>query len=220
MNKEYIDRIFWVTIIAAVLSYFTYNYIKSDNLGPNEVRIGERIYSDKNLSTHEFTNGDMIRIVRNDEEWVECIQMKEPACRIIDDNLSEDWRQGGLLYNYYAISDERGLAPEGWEVMSGEDWDNVYEHISKSHQDMDQFDIYSPSSVVIEDGRFLSLYEGEAVWWIEYSRLITEKPTIVGIRETSTGLEYDFNNVGFDYGLSMRCVKKEKTFFEKIGLSF
>lgn len=214
MNKE---SIYWA-FIALISIYFGYNYMKVDELAPDEVRIGEKIYADKNLIAREFGNGDMIRIVGSDEEWMKCMETKEPACRIIGDKLGKGWRQRGLLYNYWAISDERSLAPEGWEVMSGEDWDNVYEHISDSRKDLEQFAICSPSSVVIEDGRFMPMYEGEAVWWIEYSGLLTEKPTIVGIRETQDGLEKDFKNVDFDYGFAIRCVKKEKTFLEKIGL--
>lgn len=221
MKKESIaDRIFWAAAIIAALSYFTYSYMKSDDLGPNEVRIGESIYAAKNLSNTTFSDGTDLWRARTDEEWMENLEMKQPAYRIIGDELGEGWRQRGLLYNYWAISDERGLAPEGWKVMSGEDWDNAFEHISDSRKDLERFAICSPSSVIIEGGSFMPMYEGEAAWWIEYSRLITEKPAIVGIRETQDGLEKDFKTVGFEYGFAVRCVKKEKTFLEKIGLSF
>ena len=28
----------------------------------------------------------------------------------------------GKLYNWYAINDPRGLAPEGWHIAANEDW--------------------------------------------------------------------------------------------------
>jgi uncharacterized protein (TIGR02145 family) len=35
----------------------------------------------------------------------------------------------GKLYNWYAVNDPRGLAPEGWKVPSSEDWITLIDYL-------------------------------------------------------------------------------------------
>jgi len=35
----------------------------------------------------------------------------------------------GRLYNWYAVNDPRGLAPAGWHVPSGAEWDTLTTHL-------------------------------------------------------------------------------------------
>ncbi|NDB42022.1 MAG: hypothetical protein EB035_03505, partial [Actinobacteria bacterium] len=35
----------------------------------------------------------------------------------------------GLLYNWYAVNDPRGLAPEGFQIPEIEDWDELVYHL-------------------------------------------------------------------------------------------
>ena len=43
--------------------------------------------------------------------------------------VEEERQDYGRLYNWYAINDPRGLAPESWEVPSNSDWDQLIDFL-------------------------------------------------------------------------------------------
>lgn len=72
----------------------------------------------ENLNVSRYRNGDTIPQVQDQEEWG---KLKTGAwCYYENEN-----RVGlvhGKLYNWYAVNDPRGLAPEGWHVPKSEEW--------------------------------------------------------------------------------------------------
>ena len=99
-----------------------------------EVRIGTQILSVRNLDVSHFRNGDPIPEAKTDEEWETAFSNLEPAwCYYENDALfgthsgksAEDSRARGKLYNWFAVTDPRGLAPEGWHVPSFEEWETL-----------------------------------------------------------------------------------------------
>jgi uncharacterized protein (TIGR02145 family) len=44
-------------------------------------------------------------------------------------NDPENGKKYGKLYNWYAVNDPRGLAPQGWKVPSKEDWKQLEAHL-------------------------------------------------------------------------------------------
>ncbi|MBM3421810.1 MAG: fibrobacter succinogenes major paralogous domain-containing protein [Chlorobi bacterium] len=82
------------------------------------VSIGNRIWTAENLNVTRYRNGDPIPEVRDPEEWS---KLKTGAwCRY--ENSEDNGKTYGRLYNWYAVNDPRGLAPEGWRVATDEDW--------------------------------------------------------------------------------------------------
>ncbi|MCB0510707.1 MAG: fibrobacter succinogenes major paralogous domain-containing protein, partial [Bacteroidetes bacterium] len=74
-----------------------------------------------NLLVSKFKNGDAILKAKTKAEWVNANQSRTPACccfKFIDANC----QKYGMLYNWYAAVDSRGLAPEGWRVPSDQDF--------------------------------------------------------------------------------------------------
>jgi uncharacterized protein (TIGR02145 family) len=74
----------------------------------------------RNLNVTTFRNGEPIPQAKNEEEWRKASRNKTPAwCYAnYDAGQAEAY---GRLYNWYAVGDPRGLAPEGWRVPSQED---------------------------------------------------------------------------------------------------
>lgn len=70
----------------------------------------------ENLIVTKFNNGDNIAQVQNPEEWKE---LTSGAWCYYDDENGETY---GILYNWYAVNDKRGICPEGWKVPSDNDW--------------------------------------------------------------------------------------------------
>ena len=101
------------TAISDQINELTYSY--------DEVKIGNQVWMDKNLNVDHFRNGDPIPQAKTKEEWSYAIENKEPAWCYYDNN-SSNGSKFGKLYNWYAVIDKRGLAPEGWHVSTDEDW--------------------------------------------------------------------------------------------------
>ena len=82
------------------------------------VTICNQVWSTKNLDVTTYRNGDAIPQVTDSVQWANlttgawCYYNNDPAMGIIY----------GKLYNWYAVNDPRGLAPQGWHVPSDAEW--------------------------------------------------------------------------------------------------
>ena len=86
-----------------------------------EVTIGEQVWMAENLNVDKFRNGDPIPEAKTEEEWKRAGENGEPAwCYYENDPANGE--KYGKLYNWYAVSDTRGLAPAGYHVPSDAEW--------------------------------------------------------------------------------------------------
>ncbi|MBN2788937.1 MAG: fibrobacter succinogenes major paralogous domain-containing protein [Candidatus Delongbacteria bacterium] len=83
------------------------------------IGIGSQIWMAENLKVTHYRNGDPVPNLTDNTEWSNttdgayCYYNNDP-------NLAEVY---GLLYNWYAVKDNRNIAPEGWHVPTEEEWD-------------------------------------------------------------------------------------------------
>jgi uncharacterized protein (TIGR02145 family) len=85
------------------------------------VAIGAQVWLTKNLYTTTFSNGDPIPQAISFDEWKRSEFTHRPAwCYYKNDRVNGV--EYGVLYNYYAVVDPRGLCPAGWHVPSVEEW--------------------------------------------------------------------------------------------------
>ena len=82
-----------------------------------EITIGRQVWMTENLNVDKFRNGDPISHAKTDEEWVKAGENGSPAWSHYD-NDPANGEKYGKLYNWYAVNDSRGLAPEGWKIPS------------------------------------------------------------------------------------------------------
>lgn len=82
-----------------------------------EVKIKKRVWATSNLRVTTFKNGDEILEAKTDNEWKEANKKKKPAYCFFRNDINRD-----ILYNWWAIVDERGLAPEGWVIPDENDF--------------------------------------------------------------------------------------------------
>ena len=92
------------------------------------VKIGNQLWMAENLNTDRFRNGDLIPEAKTNEEWAYAVEFKEPAWCYYK-NSSELGLKYGKLYNYYALTDPRGLAPMGWHVSLIKDWEILFYYL-------------------------------------------------------------------------------------------
>ncbi len=82
------------------------------------VAIGKQIWMAENLNVAQYRNGDPIPEVQDKEEW----DNLTTGAWCWYENNSANGTTYGRLYNWYAVNDQRGLAPEGWHVPSSDEW--------------------------------------------------------------------------------------------------
>jgi uncharacterized protein (TIGR02145 family) len=88
------------------------------------VKIATQTWMTGNLNVSRFRNGDSIPQVKSAEEWIKSGNEGKAAWCYLENN-SENGRKYGKLYNWYAVTDARGLAPKGWHVASDQEWIKV-----------------------------------------------------------------------------------------------
>ena len=84
------------------------------------VSIGKQIWMKENLNVTFFRNGDPIPEAKSKEEWIAAGKQNKPAWCSYDNDAKNDVKYG-KLYNWFAVSDPRGLAPQGWKIPEFED---------------------------------------------------------------------------------------------------
>lgn len=124
-----------VWVCGESISYQGYNY--------ETVQIGGQCWFAENLRATEYSNGDMIVGGLSDSAWMAttlgaqaifgegnnpCVQ-NAPDFDACDEAFS--LAAYGRLYNWYSITDERNVCPNGWSVASHEAW-NVLEDFAAS----------------------------------------------------------------------------------------
>lgn len=92
------------------------------------ITIGTQIWSSKNLDVDTFRNGDLILQAKSETQWLRAGEKGQPAWCYFKNDSSNDIKFG-KLYNWYAINDPRGLAPEGWHIPNDEEWTILIDHL-------------------------------------------------------------------------------------------
>jgi len=82
----------------------------------------------ENLNVSFFQNGDPISEARTNEEWKKAGENKVPAWCYFKDSPS-DAKKYGRLYNWFAVTDKRGLAPKGFHIPTKNDFDKMLSNI-------------------------------------------------------------------------------------------
>ncbi|MDF2158334.1 fibrobacter succinogenes major paralogous domain-containing protein [Algoriphagus sp. CAU 1675] len=95
-------------------------------LDQNAIQIGSQIWMKQNLDLKVFRNGDPIQESKSVEDWVRFYDEKIPAWTSYFWE-SENEEIYGIMYNYYAMIDPRGLAPEGWRIPTSTDFFELVE---------------------------------------------------------------------------------------------
>jgi uncharacterized protein (TIGR02145 family) len=96
------------------------------------VTIGNQRWLARNLATKQFLNGDIIPFVSDPVEWEKYGQEGLPACCWYENNQALE-QNYGLLYNWFAVADPRGIAPSDSRVALLSDWMELTTHAGGEH---------------------------------------------------------------------------------------
>ncbi len=124
-NTQYYVRAYAInsegTAYGAEITFRTWNDEMVTDIDGNTyhtVTIGGQIWLVENLNVTHYRNGDPIEWISDNPEWegftsgAYCDYENEPG----------NAATFGRLYNWFAVADNRNIAPEGWHVSMDADW--------------------------------------------------------------------------------------------------
>lgn len=227
--KDYLDIYGGVKVVE--LKAETSSPKAPDSQKIKTVKIGNQTWMAENLNTEYFSNGDPIPHAETEEEWAEASENSQPAWCYYD-NDPENGKKYGRLYNWYAVNDSRGLAPDGWRIPSEDEFNILFSFIEEDDEVNDfklKCDVsWGPDSdgtnetgfTALPGGYrndsdgFIGLYDNDspedsyAAWWSGSE--IEGDPVMAAYR----AIEYEFDGITLFWesdkgtGYSVRCVKE------------
>lgn len=183
------------------------------------LQLDNQFWTASNLMTTLFSNGDPIRQVKSAGEWFQATKNGTPvfAWFNYDESNKELY---GAYYNWYAVNDSRGLAPDNWMVVPNKQFRILSRKVNYNANHLKQREYWAelptifnstgfsakPGGLIRIDGEFASAGE-EAYFWTS-----TEKNSADAMHVEITN---QFNSIRHSYlpkelGMSVRLFKKEK----------
>jgi len=181
------------------------------------VTICDQVWMVKNLDVTTYRNGDPIPQVTDPSEWAGLTT----GAWCYYENNTENGKIYGKLYNWYAVNDTRGLAPQGWHIPGEKEWLELISFLGgddlaggklkattlweSPNTDANNSSGFSalPGGMRSYDGRFGFIYKVAGFW--SSSENIDD---IAWYRALySTGSDISRYSDYKTFGLSVRCVK-------------
>jgi uncharacterized protein (TIGR02145 family) len=145
MKRKNIQLIYFTISIIALLVFFQsckkkedikptpelMQVIDIDGNGYRAIKIGNQWWMAENLKVTHYRDNTPIKTTAADNEWAADTAgaMHEQPSTFGD---------VGLLYNYYAISNKKSIAPKGWHIPSDEEWKELERNLGMSAEDADK----------------------------------------------------------------------------------
>jgi uncharacterized protein (TIGR02145 family) len=191
----------------------------AQNKTKGEVKIGNQIWSDTNLDVEKFNNGDIIPEAKTNEEWNLASKNKTSAWCYYDNDRNNGLKYG-KLYNWYAITDPRGIAPKGWHIPKEEEWIKLSSYLGGDSIAGDKMKSTSgwdvsgegnnesefnglPGGFRFDYGDFANI-TGLGNFWSTTESPISNVEVLILDYGTSTT---SFTPFGKGFGMSVRCIK-------------
>jgi uncharacterized protein (TIGR02145 family) len=215
VNKDYVDA--QILLLQSYINTLPVTDIDGNTYLP--VTICNQTWTKSNLNVSHYRNGDEIPQVTDPTQWANlttgawCYYNNDPANEAVY----------GKLYNWYAVNDPRGLAPQGWHIPTNAEWTTLtnclggltvaggkMKEVGTVHWNVPNTNATNqsgfnglPGGNRGNDGNHYFL-NGYGNWWSSslqstnnpWSRALAYNNAIVGV-----------NNLGSNYGFSVRCIK-------------
>lgn len=192
-----------------------------------QVSIGTQTWMVENLKVTHYRNGDPIANVTDNTAW----STLTTGAWSDQFNTASFGTQYGHLYNWYAVKDNRNIAPVGWHVATLAEWQTLSSFLggdsvsggklkeaSTSFWRNPNFGATNevgftalPGGLRMPDGTSL-YWTYDAYWWTSTEKSATNA-WFTDIDHQSKYLSYNdgYINSNKNYGMSVRCVKDQST---------
>ena len=105
-------------VVLTVILFSTSGYAQT-------VTIGSQVWTSKNLDVATYRNGDVIPQVQDPNAW----RTLTTGAWCYYDNDASNGTKYGKLYNWYAVNDPRGLAPNGYHIPTDAEWTQLSDYL-------------------------------------------------------------------------------------------
>jgi len=185
--------------------------VKDDHGKYESVQIGSQLWMAKNLNIDRLRNGDIIPEAKTAKEWEMAVQKRKPAWCYYN-NDPANGKKYGRLYNWYAINDPRGLAPEGWHIPTEAEFQKLSENINvlkaTGHGTGPRTGTNETGlSALLAGGHFYSSYFNDLAYYtsnLNSTEYDTANASNAGLG-SDLGCYYNIMSFGF----SIRCLEDE-----------
>lgn len=113
------------------------------------VKIGTQVWMAENLRVTKFKNGTAIPNEIIVDSWT---GKQTPVYFNYAESVSNSDTYG-KIYNWYAVKDSKGLAPEGWHIPTKQEWETLINYVGG----------LNTAGVRLKDDAFKALFGG-GVW--------------------------------------------------------
>jgi uncharacterized protein (TIGR02145 family) len=185
--------------------------------------IGAQEWQIANLNVSQFSNGDLIPEAATPAEWVKAYFDAKPAWCHYPEN-PEYGSKYGKLYNWFAVHDSRGLAPQGWRLPTDKEWsalinnlggDKVAGNKMKSasewgyNDNADNSSGFSalPAGYRSGNGEYGIL--GKCSYFWAFKADVDTEEWIRGLISTNSGVQRS-GVINKGYGFSCRCIRDKQ----------
>lgn len=185
------------------------------------VKIEDKIWMAENLKVTHFKNGEPILEIQNDKEWANT--NTSAYCNY--KNSENNAKKFGKLYNWFAVNDKRGLAPEGWHIPTLEEWQELVNYLGGAKKaagklKMKQTKLWDTPNIANynvsgfnaigsgdrnNNGFFENIYFS-ACWWTSTGSP-DDYASVVKIYHNSEEINFDIDDK--KCGFSIRCIKNK-----------
>jgi len=193
--------------------------IQHNDFVEDTIHIGNQVWMRKNLCVTHYRNGDPVVNVTDSTAWS---NLTTPAYCSYGNNPG-DTSVYGLLYNWYAVNDPRGLCPAGYHIATDSDWTVLVNYLGGQSVAGGKLKItgtsywkspntgatnsynYSalPGGYRDDNGDFGDL-QGGGYWW---SSTAADQYTAKGRGIGYTAGDINPLRISKTYGFSVRCVR-------------
>jgi len=150
-------------IAYSTVKYFDPLIIDADNNKYTTVVINKQTWLLENLKTTKYSNGDLIPHLIDEAPWN--ADTNGAYCNY--SNLLANGNKYGRLYNWYAVNNPKGLAPNGWRVATEADWTTLRNTVGVSKSKNLSTSTFKPlfGGIRNDVGGF-ELSGQNAYWWV------------------------------------------------------
>lgn len=184
-------------------------------------KINTQTWMSENLNVSHFQNGDSIPQAKTEAEWAKAGKEARPVWCYYNYDAANGVIYG-KLYNWYAISDPRGIAPVGWHVPTTDDWKGLVTYLGgimgagtnlknssgwNSNGNGKNVGGFAglPGGQCFADGKCKDLGD-EAFWWTS-SIVMYGNNQVFSFSLTGSRMNVFYLKQNKDVGLSVRCIK-------------
>ena len=209
----------FILLLAVVFSFPAFSQ--------SEVKIGNQVWMTKNLDVDRFMNGDLIPESKTKEEWQKAGELQKPTWCYYNYDVNN--KKYGKLYNGYAVSDPRGLAPAGFHIPSDAEWTELFDYLGSKEDAVIKMRTKSewlkngnygngnnkskfsalPGGYCAYNGGFAHI-KTHGYWWSSTNKNLhnwSTENTIAGYVELRNSNTLAKFHMGKAAGYSVRCIK-------------